>query len=90
MAWACERESVVCPETDATQALATMNRKRARRLMVVDQDRLVGVIALGDLVNFLLRKAEMEEVWRRTHLQSGVTKDSSRLPHVFFPVLYPA
>lgn len=56
----CEPERRLSPETEATQALATMNRTRARRLMVVDQDRLVGVIALGDLLNFLSRKAEME------------------------------
>jgi CBS domain-containing protein len=56
----CEPEHTVSPETAATQALATMNRTRARRLMVVDHDRLLGVIDIGDLLNFLSRKAEME------------------------------
>jgi Zn-dependent protease/CBS domain-containing protein len=58
----CSQETTVTPETDAAKALAAMNRSRARRLMVVDHDRLVGVIALGDLLNFLSRKVELEGV----------------------------
>jgi len=37
------------PEMDVDDAAALMSRYRIRRLPVVDNDRLVGIVALGDL-----------------------------------------
>ena len=38
-----------------------MSRGRASRLMVVDGDRLVGIITLKDLLEFFALKMELEE-----------------------------
>lgn len=57
----CSPENTIRPETDAVKALARMNQSGASRLMVVDGDRLMGIIALKDLLNFLSLKIELEE-----------------------------
>jgi CBS domain-containing protein len=57
----CSRDNTIGPNDDATKALALMSRTGASRLMVVDGDRLVGIIALKDLLAFLALKVELEE-----------------------------
>lgn len=57
----CEENSIA-PTTDAMTALAAMSRGRASRLMVVDGDRLVGILTLKDLLEFFSLKMELEEV----------------------------
>jgi CBS domain-containing protein len=42
------------------EALSTMSRTRNSRLLVVDGDRLVGVITLKDLLQFLSLKLDLE------------------------------
>jgi Zn-dependent protease/CBS domain-containing protein len=56
----CSDDNVVSPDTDAMKALSIMNRTQASRLMVVEKDRLVGVIALKDMMNFLSSKVDLE------------------------------
>ncbi|HEV8612157.1 MAG TPA: site-2 protease family protein [Gemmatimonadales bacterium] len=56
----CSPENVVSPDTDAAQALSTMSRKQTSRLMVVDHDRLVGILSLKDLLQFLSLRIELE------------------------------
>jgi Zn-dependent protease len=56
----CE-ENTIAPTTDAMAALAAMSRGRASRLMVVDGDRLVGILTLKDLLEFFSLKMELEE-----------------------------
>jgi predicted transcriptional regulator len=60
IAMPCSGENTIPPEADAVKALSAMNRTHASRLMVVDHERLVGVISLKDLLNFLSRKIELE------------------------------
>jgi Zn-dependent protease len=50
----------VGPETDALQALGKMQRTGASRLLVVDRDRLVGIVSLKDLLHFFQLKIELE------------------------------
>ncbi len=57
----CSDENTIAPETDAVEALASMHRNRAGRLMVVKNERLLGIIALKDLLDFLSMKIELEE-----------------------------
>jgi len=57
----CSPDNTIHPEDDATKALSSMSRNRASRLMVVDGDRLVGIIALKDMLTFLSLKVELEE-----------------------------
>lgn len=56
----CSPDNTIGPDEDATKALAAMNRSRESRLMVVDGDRLVGVLALKDLLDFLSLKVDLE------------------------------
>ncbi len=58
----CSDENTIAPETDAVEALASMHRNRAGRLMVVKNERLLGIIALKDLLDFLSMKIELEDV----------------------------
>ncbi|MFZ0134262.1 MAG: CBS domain-containing protein [Desulfobacterales bacterium] len=61
LAEACSAENTIVPDTDAVKALSGMYRTGAGRLMVVKGDRLLGIIALKDLLNFLSLKIELEE-----------------------------
>jgi len=56
----CTGENTIPPDTDATAALALMNRTRNSRLMVVEDGRLLGIIALKDLLRFLSLKLDLE------------------------------
>jgi Zn-dependent protease/CBS domain-containing protein len=56
----CRPENTVAPETDAMQALSAMSRTGASRLMVVEGDRLLGILTLKDLLRFFALKMELE------------------------------
>ncbi len=57
----CGEENTITPDTDAVEALASMHRSGAGRLMVVEGGRLMGIIALKDLLDFLSMKIEFEK-----------------------------
>jgi Zn-dependent protease/predicted transcriptional regulator len=57
----CSPDNTIGPDEDATKGLAAMNRSRESRLMVVEGDRLVGVLALKDLLDFLSLKVDLEK-----------------------------
>ncbi|HPA15748.1 MAG TPA: site-2 protease family protein [Desulfobacterales bacterium] len=57
----CSPENAVGPEMDAVKALSAMKRAGASRLMVVDGGRLVGVVTLKDMLEFLSLKIELDE-----------------------------
>jgi Zn-dependent protease/CBS domain-containing protein len=57
----CGPESTVSPDTDAMKALSQMSRTGASRLMVVDGDRLLGILTLKDLLRFFSLKMELEQ-----------------------------
>lgn len=56
----CSKDNAIGPNMDAVHVLSTMNRTGNSRLMVVDQDRLVGVVTLKDLLAFLSLKVDLE------------------------------
>ena len=56
----CTPANTVSSDTDAVKALAIMNKTGNSRLMVVDGDRLVGVVTLKDLLRFLSLKLDLE------------------------------
>jgi predicted transcriptional regulator len=56
----CSEENTVLPTTDAMDVLSTLQRSGASRLMVMDEDRLVGVVSLKDLLQFLALKLDLE------------------------------
>jgi predicted transcriptional regulator len=53
-------DNVVAPDTDAMDVLSTLRRTGSSRLMVMDKDRLVGVVSLKDLLQFLALKLDLE------------------------------
>ncbi len=52
-------------------ALSQMSRKRIRHLPVVEGDRLVGIVSIGDLVAFRIEKIEQEAEAMRAYIQSA-------------------
>ena len=56
----CSAENTIDPQADATQALSLMARTGSSRLIVVEGNRLVGVITLKDMLKFLSLKMELE------------------------------
>ncbi len=61
LALRCGPENTVAPGIDAMEALSRMSRTGASRLMVVDGDRLLGILTLKDLLRFFSLKMELEE-----------------------------
>jgi Zn-dependent protease/CBS domain-containing protein len=59
LAKSCTKENTIGPDEDAMKALALMNRTKSSRLMVVERDRLLGVIALKDMLEFLSLKVDL-------------------------------
>jgi CBS domain-containing protein len=48
------------PEHSASEALARMTRDRVRYLLVVDGEKLLGLVSIGDLVKARLESTELE------------------------------
>jgi Zn-dependent protease len=57
----CSAENTIGPQVDAMKALSLMSKSGLSRLMVTEGNRLVGVIALKDMLKFLALKVELEE-----------------------------
>jgi Zn-dependent protease/predicted transcriptional regulator len=56
----CSEENTIRTEAEASEALATMKRTGNSRLMVVEDNRLMGIISLKDLMDYLSVKLELE------------------------------
>jgi Zn-dependent protease len=54
-------ENAIAPETDTMKALALMRQSGTTRLLVVQGERLVGIVTLKDLLNFFALKIELGE-----------------------------
>ena len=57
----CSGENTISLHEDAVKALSIMNRTSNSRLMVLDGDKLVGIVTLKDLLQFLALKVDLEE-----------------------------
>lgn len=49
-------------------ALSLMTRRRIRHLPVVEEDRLIGFVSIGDLVKFRIEKIEAEAAAMRDYI----------------------
>ncbi len=56
----CSDDNTIRPDADAMEALSKLQRSGVSRLMVVDEGRLVGILSLKDLMQFLSLKVELE------------------------------
>jgi Zn-dependent protease/CBS domain-containing protein len=61
LALACTPDTTVKPDDDAIRALALMRRTGGSRLVVVEDDRLAGVVSLKDMLQFLSLKVDLDE-----------------------------
>ena len=52
-------------------ALAQMSRRRIRHLPVVEENRLVGIVSIGDLVQYRIERIEEEASAMRAYIQAG-------------------
>jgi Zn-dependent protease len=57
----CSCGNTITSDADAMKALSNMKKTGVSRLLVVDGDRLAGIIALKDLLGFLSLKLDLEE-----------------------------
>lgn len=62
VAVACSKDNTVDMETGALTALAIMNRTGNSQLLVMDGDRLAGIVTLKDLLKLLALKLDLEGV----------------------------
>jgi Zn-dependent protease/predicted transcriptional regulator len=67
----CTPDNTITPDADAVQALSKMSKTGFSRLMVVDGDHLVAVVALKDLLSFLAAKFDLEGDSFAGHLPAG-------------------
>jgi CBS domain-containing protein len=61
----CGPENTVRADTDAMEALSQMSRSGVSRLMVVEDERLLGILSLKDLLRFFSLKVELEQAGPR-------------------------
>lgn len=59
------------PELSAIEALSLMTRRRIRHLPVVEGDKLVGFVSIGDLVKYRIDKIESEAAAMRNYIQTA-------------------
>ena len=59
------------PKVSALAALSQMTRRRIRHLPVVDGDRLIGFVSIGDLVAYRINRIEEEAEAMRAYIQSA-------------------
>lgn len=62
----------VTKDMSVLAALSLMTRRRIRHLPVIDGERLVGFVSIGDLVKFRIERIEEEADAMRNYIQ-GVT-----------------
>lgn len=56
----CSLDNTVSPDTNAVSALTKMRSSGLTRLLVVDRDRLLAIVTLRDLLEFLSLKLDLE------------------------------
>ena len=61
----------VGPQVSVLAALSDMSKRRIRHLPVVDGGRLAGLVSIGDLVAYRIRRIEEEAEAMRAYIQSA-------------------
>jgi len=78
----CPPDSIVSPSTDAFDALMQMQRTGNGWLLVIDEDRLCGILSLSDMLQILSLKLEFGDAEpqqrRKPEGCSGRSRDAGR------------
>ena len=61
----------VTSDVPVLTALSTMSQRRIRHLPVVEGERLIGLVSIGDLVAYRIARIEEEADAMRTYIQSA-------------------
>lgn len=61
----------VTRETSILAALSLMSRRRIRHLPVIEEDKLIGFVSIGDLVKHRIDMIESEAAAMRDYIQNG-------------------
>lgn len=61
----------VTPDTPALNALSQMTKRRFRHLPVLDGDRMVGFVSIGDLVKYRIDRIEAEADAMRDYIRTA-------------------
>ena len=61
----------IAREADVLKALSMMTRRRIRHLPVVERERMVGFLSIGDLVKFRMDRIEEEAQQMREYITSA-------------------
>jgi CBS domain-containing protein len=61
----------VTPDVPALSALSMMSKRRIRHLPVVEEERLIGIVSIGDLVAYRISRIEQEAEAMRNYIQSA-------------------
>jgi len=61
----------VAPSESVIGALSLMTQRRIRHLPVIDGDRLVGFVSIGDLVKYRIDRIEADAAAMRAYIQSA-------------------
>jgi CBS domain-containing protein len=61
----------VTPDVPVLSALSMMSRRRIRHLPVVEGERLIGIVSIGDLVAYRIARIEEEAEAMRAYIQSA-------------------
>ncbi len=59
------------PDSSVLRALSMMTQRRIRHLPVVEGDRIVGLVSIGDLVKYRMDKIEREAEAMRDYITSA-------------------
>jgi len=76
LGWAVERimsspALTIDRSMDVLSAMALMTRRRIRHLPVVEDNRLIGIVSIGDLVKHRMDQIEAEAEAMRSYIQSA-------------------
>ena len=61
----------VTPDVPVLSALSMMSMRRIRHLPVVEGERLIGIVSIGDLVAYRIARIEEEAEAMRAYIQSA-------------------
>lgn len=59
------------PEVSVLAALSLMTRRRIRHLPVVQDERMISLVSIGDLVKYRIERIESEAEALRTYIQTA-------------------